>query len=62
MLQISFHSLRPTATSLMKNTGISLAIVHDIIGTKAWPFHRIHTHVDEAAKRTALSAIPDVLA
>ena len=30
--QISFHSLRHTATSLMKNAGINASVVMDIIG------------------------------
>jgi integrase len=59
--QISFHSLRHTATSLMKNAGISAGIVQDIIGHESAAVSASYTHIDEAAKRTALSAMPDVL-
>ena len=59
--QISFHSLRHTATSLMKNAGVSSAIVQDIIGHESAAISASYTHIEEAAKRTALSAMPDVL-
>jgi integrase len=59
--QISFHSLRHTATSWMKNAGISAAIVQDIIGHESAAVSASYTHIDIAAKRTALSAMPDVL-
>ena len=60
--EISFHALRHTATSLMKNAGISSAIVQDIIGHDSEAISANYTHIDEDAKRTALNAIPDVLA
>jgi len=59
--QISFHSLRHTATSLMKNAGISAAIVQDIIGHESAAISANYTHIDDEAKRTALSKMPDVL-
>jgi integrase len=58
---ISFHALRHTATSLMKNAGISAAIVQDIIGHESAAISASYTHIDDAAKRTALSAMPDIL-
>jgi integrase len=58
--QISFHSLRHTATSLMKNAGISSAIVQDIIGHESEVISANYTHIDEEAKRKALSAMPNV--
>jgi integrase len=42
--QISFHSLRHTATSLMKNAGISPAIVQDIIGHESEAISANYTH------------------
>ena len=59
--EISFHALRHTATSLMKNAGISAPIVQDIIGHESAAISASYTHIDDAAKRTALSAMPDVL-
>ncbi len=58
--EISFHALRHTATSLMKNAGISSAIVQDIIGHDSEAISANYTHIDDAAKRSALNAIPDV--
>ena len=59
--EISFHALRHTATSLMKNAGISSAIVQDIIGHESAAISANYTHIDDEAKRKALSAMPNVL-
>jgi hypothetical protein len=45
----------------MKNAGISVAIVQDIIGHESAAISANYTHIDDAAKRTALSAMPDVM-
>jgi integrase len=58
--EISFHALRHTATSLMKNAGISPAIVQDIIGHESAAISANYTHIEDAAKRLALGALPDV--
>jgi Site-specific recombinase XerD len=58
---VGFHALRHTATSLMKNAGISPAIVQDIIGHDSAAISAAYTHVSESAKRKALNAMPDVL-
>src|SRR5207249_4191768 len=42
--EISFHALRHTATSLMKNAGISPAIVQDIIGHESAVISAHYTH------------------
>ena len=58
--EISFHALRHTATSLMKNAGISSAVVQDIIGHESSAISDNYTHIDEEAKRKALSVMPNV--
>jgi integrase len=58
--QISFHSLRHTATSMLKNAGVSEAVARDIIGHESAEISRHYTHVEEAAKRKALAKLPDV--
>lgn len=58
--EISFHSLRHTATSLMKNAGISPAIVQDIIGHESAEISANYTHIESKAKRQALDAMPDI--
>jgi integrase len=57
--ELSFHSLRHTATSLMKNAGISPAIVQDIIGHESAEISAHYTHIEHSAKMEALGAIPD---
>jgi integrase len=59
--QLSFHSLRHMATSLMKNAGVSPAIVQDIIGHESAEISAHYTHVESAAKRDALSKLPDLV-
>ncbi|MEY2480627.1 MAG: hypothetical protein QOI04_1554 [Verrucomicrobiota bacterium] len=58
---ISFHSFRHTATSLMKNAGVPAAVVQDIIGHESAAISASYTHIDDATKRIALAAMPDVL-
>lgn len=58
---IGFHALRHTATSLMKNAGISPAVVMDIIGHESSAISQNYTHIDETAKREAIDAMPDLL-
>jgi integrase len=59
--EIGFHALRHTATSLMKNAGISPAIVQDLIGHQSVAVSQHYTHVDQPTKAKALNAMPDVL-
>ncbi|MDR0352229.1 MAG: site-specific integrase [Opitutaceae bacterium] len=58
---VSFHSLRHTATSLLKNAGVSEIVARDIIGHNSEAVSRNYSHVDEDAKRRALAALPDLL-
>lgn len=60
--EIGFHALRHTATSLLKNAGISPAIVQDIIGHDSPAMSSQYTHIEEKAKRKAIKAMPDVTA
>ena len=58
--ELSFHSLRHTATSMMKNAGISPAIVQDIIGHDSAEMSAHYTHIEGDAKRKALNSMPDI--
>lgn len=60
--ELSFHSLRHTATSLMKNAGVSPAIVQDIIGHESAEISAHYTHVEHSAKAQALASLPDLTA
>lgn len=58
--ELSFHSLRHTATSMMKNAGISPAVVQDIIGHDSAEMSAHYTHIESQAKRQALASLPDL--
>ena len=58
--QISFHSLRHTATSLMKNAGINASVVMDIIGHESEAVSAHYTHIDEETKRKAIALLPAI--
>lgn len=57
--EISFHALRHTATSLMKNAGISSAIVQEFIGHESEAINRVYTHMETASLRRAADTLPD---
>jgi integrase len=59
---ISFHALRHTATSLLKNAGVSDVVTRDIIGHESAAISRNYTHIETATKRAALDKLPDVTA
>jgi integrase len=60
MSEISFHALRHTATSLLKNAGVSDVIARDIIGHESEAVSRTYTHIESETKRAALDKLPDV--
>lgn len=57
---ISFHSLRHTATSLLKTAGVSEAVAMDIIGHDSPEISRHYTHIEAKAKKDALALLPDL--
>ena len=57
---LSFHSLRHTTVSLMKNAGVSPAIVQDLVGHESAEISAHYTHVEARAKAKALSSMPDL--
>jgi integrase len=57
---LSFHSLRHTATSMLKEAGASEAVTRDIIGHESAEISRHYTHVDEKSKRAALKLLPNI--
>jgi integrase len=58
--EISFHSLRHTATSLLKNSGVSDAVARDFIGHDSPAVSASYTHIDMDAKRRAVDKLPDI--
>lgn len=59
--EISFHALRHTATSLMKNAGVSSAIVQEFIGHDSPAISANYTHIETSALKKAAESLPDVL-
>jgi integrase len=60
--ELSFHCLRHTATSLLKNAGVGEAIAQDIVGHDSKEMSKHYSHIDAEAKRAALDKMPDVMA
>lgn len=58
--ELSFHSLRHTATSLLKNAGVSDVVARDIIGHESIAVSRQYTHIETETKRRAIDMMPDV--
>ena len=58
---LSFHCLRHTVTSLLKNAGVSDAVARDIIGHNSPAVSASYTHIDMDAKRRAVDKLPDIL-
>lgn len=58
--ELSFHCLRHTATSLLKNAGVSEAVAWDLIGHDSVAVSRNYTHISNEAKRAAVDRLPDV--
>lgn len=57
---LSFHSLRHSAVSFMKNAGVSPAIVQDLIGHESAEISAHYTHIEHDAKARAVAALPDL--
>ena len=55
------NPLRHTATSLLKNAGVSDVVARDIIGHESEAVSRNYTHIDTVTKRRAIDAMPDIL-
>jgi site-specific recombinase XerD len=56
--ELSFHSLRHTAVSLLKDAGIPQAVVQELIGHRSAEMSALYTHVGQEALRKATSALP----
>jgi integrase len=56
--EISFHSLRHTAVSLLKTAGVSDAVAQDLVGHDSVEISRHYTHIEAPAKRAAVDKLP----
>ncbi len=59
---VSFHSLRYSAVSELKNAGVSESIVMDMVGHDTAAVSRHYTKISNESKRDALAKLPDFTA
>jgi integrase len=59
--EVSFHALRHTQVSLLKNAGVSDAVARDIVGHESEAVSRLYTHIEDGAKRKALAKLPSLV-
>ena len=59
---LSFHSLRHTAVTMLKEAGIPHAVVQELIGHDSEQMSEHYTHVGSEALKKAADALPDVTA
>ena len=57
---LSFHCLRHTATSLLKNAGVSDVVAREIIGHDSEAISRVYTHIEKDTLRKAMRSMPDI--
>lgn len=57
-VDLSFHCLRHTATTLLKSAGVGEAVARDIIGHESPEISRQYTHIEDDTKREAVNKLP----
>ena len=60
--ELSFHSLRHTGNTWLKQAGAGEAVVRDIVGHESTDVSRLYTHVDDQTKAAAINRMPAVAA
>jgi integrase len=58
---LSFHCLRHTAVSMMKDAGIPAAVVMELVGHDSEQMSEHYTHVGKEALQKAANSLPDLL-
>lgn len=58
--ELSFHSLRHSATTFLKAAGVSDALAREIIGHDSAAISRGYTHLSTEDLRTAMDKLPDI--
>jgi integrase len=57
---LSYHCLRHTAVSLLKDAGIPQAVVQELIGHDSEAVNRKYTHVGDESLRKAAASLPEI--
>ena len=58
--EISFHSLRHSAVTMLKAAGVSDFVAREIVGHESAAVSRQYTHLTTDDKRAAMQRLPDV--
>jgi integrase len=58
--ELSFHSLRHTAVTLLKDAGIPEAVVMELVGHDSKQMSAHYTHVGQGALEKAAAALPEL--
>ena len=58
--ELSFHSLRHSAVTMLKAAGVSDFIAREIVGHESAAVSRQYTHLTTDDKRAAMQRLPDV--
>jgi integrase len=58
--EVSFHSLRHSAVTMLKAAGVSDFMAREIVGHESAAVSRQYTHLTTDDKRTAMQRLPDV--
>ena len=58
--ELSFHSLRHSAVTMLKAAGVSDFITREIVGHESAAVSRQYTHLTTDDKRSAMQRLPDV--
>jgi integrase len=56
--EISFHCLRHTTTSQLKNSGTTSAVAEEIVGHDSPAISKMYTHIDGETMRQAVNNLP----
>ena len=59
-IELSFHSLRHTAVSLLKDAGVPDSVVQALVGHESASMSHRYTHVGKAALARATDSLPEI--
>jgi integrase len=57
---LSFHCIRHSATSLLKNAGVSDVVAREIVGHESEAVSRVYTHIEKDTLQEAVDRLPDI--
>ncbi|OGV67753.1 MAG: hypothetical protein A2283_12395 [Lentisphaerae bacterium RIFOXYA12_FULL_48_11] len=58
---LSFHCLRHTTTSALKNAGVNNAVTMELIGHESEAVSRTYTHIEARALKNAVNRLPNLV-